>query len=127
MGEPTLAEAIQQTKREIAKLTSQLVALEDAAERMKVLPVNGGKLRRSKTGIARDEIKPGSHTANAIKVLREAGKPLSVDELLKRMAESGKTPPKSSLVSALARYVNKAKIFYRPKPGIYGLLEQKGG
>lgn len=127
MGQPTLAEAIQQTKREIASLTSQLVALEDAAERLKALPENGGKSRRSKTGIARDEIKPGSHTAKTVEILREVRKPLPVDDLLKRMAEKGKAPPKASLVGALSRHVNKGKVFYRPKPGVYGLLEFKGG
>jgi len=127
VGEPTVAEAIEHTRQEIARLKAQLIALEDAAERLRAPSGNARKARHSKTGVARDEIKPGSYTAKAVEVFLEVRRTLPVDDLLKRMADKGKAPPKASLVGALARYVKKGRIFYRPKPGVYGLLELKGG
>lgn len=132
MAEPTISDAIKRTKAEIAILQGQLIALEDAAERFGVtVPTRTAPAMRSgkqkKETVRRDDIKPGSHTSRAVDILREAKRTLSVEEILKRMEPGGNVPPKSSLVSALARHVKNGKTFYRPKPGTYGLLELKGG
>ena len=128
MGDPTIAEAIEHTKLTIARLQAELIALENAAERMgnvrnpsiQTLP-----LRRLIEKAKRDDVKPGSHTAHAIEVLREAKKPLHVDDLIAQMEALGHPAPKASVVGALARHVTNRRIFYRPKPSVYGLLELK--
>ena len=77
-------------------------------------------------GKGRADIKPDSDAGQAWAVLREAGTPLHVTDILKAIEKKkGKQPIRASLVSALARYSKKKRIFYRAKPNTFGLLEWK--
>ena len=77
-------------------------------------------------GKGRADIKPDSDAGQAWAVLREAGTPLHVTDILKAIEKKkGKAPVRASLVSALARYSKKKRVFYRARPNTFGLLELK--
>ena len=77
-------------------------------------------------GKGKSDIKPDSDAGQAWGVLREAGTPLHVTDILKAIEKKkGKQPVRASLVSALARYSKRKRIFYRAKPNTFGLLEVK--
>lgn len=72
----------------------------------------------------RGAVSPTSDVGMAISAVREAGIPLHVDELIRRIEKSkGKAPNKLSLVGSLARLTKKGLHFYRSEPSTYGLLE----
>tara|TARA_B100001989_G_scaffold233340_1_gene193177 strand:- start:3507 stop:3905 length:399 start_codon:yes stop_codon:yes gene_type:complete len=70
--------------------------------------------------------RPGSDIEKASIVLRKAGEALYIDKILE---EIGKEPTKEnqvSLISSLAAYVREGRVFTRPAPNTYGLLEFEG-
>ena len=68
---------------------------------------------------------PTSTVGRSIEAIRQAGKPLHVKELLKRLDADGHKVNKSTLVGNLSRYVKLKQVFYRPGPSVYGLLEHR--
>lgn len=77
-------------------------------------------------GKGKSDIKPDSDAGQAWVALREAGTPLHVTDILKAIEKKkGKQPVRASLVSALARYSKRKRIFYRASPNTFGLLELK--
>jgi hypothetical protein len=70
-------------------------------------------------------ISPTSSIGLTIEVLRQAGKPLRIQEILKRLDAGGHKTGKNTLVGGLSRYVKQKRVFYRPHPSTFGLLEQR--
>jgi len=111
---------VEKKKEEIAALEkalgearAYLQALEDMR---KILPKEPG---------FQDEIvlRAGTDLAKARDVLQQEGKPLHVEELLKRMGKPTEKKQKISLSGSLASYVRDHKIFTRPAPNTFGLVE----
>ena len=98
-------------EKEIGESRAYLQALEDMRKMLPKEPhLNAGF-----------ELRPGSVLAEVEEQLRLAGKPLHIDELLKRVGKGA--DKKVSLAGSLATYVREAKIFTRPAPNTFGLLE----
>ena len=98
---------------------SYVQALRDA---MKIVPKDMLEQTASGRGL-----RPGSALFRARRVIKKAGKPLHIMEILKAM---GKPQDKSNRVSvsgSLAAYVRKKEIFTRPEPNTYGLYEFESG
>lgn len=71
---------------------------------------------------------PTSSVGRAIDALREAGKPLHVTEILRRIeAQHGEKVNKTTLVGNLSRYIKAKKMFYRAGPNVFGLIEMRKG
>ena len=112
----------------IQKLKEDLAVLQRAKAIIKAKGQGGHHEPLSSKGIGkgRADIKPDSDAGQAWAVLREAGTPLHVTDILKAIEKTkGKAPVRASLVSALARYSKKKRVFYRAKPNTFGLLELK--
>jgi len=68
-------------------------------------------------------LRPGTELAKVRGVLQQEGQPLHVEELLKRIGKSPEKKHKISLSGSLAAYVRDHKIFTRPAPNTFGLVE----
>src|SRR5713101_2175379 len=95
---------------QIAKAKAYMQAIQDS---MKLLPKESGQ----------DQVvlRPGTALAKAQDVLRKAGKPLHITEILKALNE--KSDKRVSLSGSLSAYVRNGQIFTRPAPNTFGLKE----
>ena len=66
-------------------------------------------------------LRANTDLASVRDILRKEGKPLHVDELLKRLGKPNEK--KVSLSGSLSVYVRDRKIFTRPAPNTFGLIE----
>lgn len=123
---PTIMEGLKMSDIDdtIQRLREELAVLQRAKAIIRSkTPIGAGE---APTGKGRDSIKPDSDPGRAWAVLREAGGPLHVFDIMSAIEkQTGKAPVRSSLVSALARYSKNKRIFYRAKPNTFGLLEWK--
>lgn len=70
-----------------------------------------------------DALRPGSMVHQAREVLKKAGKPLHIGDLLKEMGKEATKENRVSLSGSLANYVRSQTIFTRPAPNTFGLAE----
>jgi hypothetical protein len=100
-------------ERQLAEANSYLQALEDMR---KMLPRNG----QSEPEIT---LRAGTDLAKVREVLKKHGKPMHVEELLGELGKPVVNNSKTSLSGSLAAYVREHKIFTRPAPNTFGLVE----
>ncbi len=109
---------IEKKKQDIALLEKNLgesrAYLQALEDMRKMLP-------KEPNSNANFELRPGSVLAEVKEQLRIANKPLHIDDLLKRIGKG--SDKKVSLAGSLATYVRDGKIFTRPAPNTFGLLE----
>lgn len=74
---------------------------------------------------AKGEIVPTSSVGRTVEVLKRAGKPLHVDEIIKQIEAEGHKVNKTTLVGNFSRYVKAKRVFYRAAPSVFGLLGSK--
>ena len=118
-------EAIQRLHDELAVLEHALALLE--GDPVTEAPPAADEPRGRLSGPrAKGQFLFTSQVGMTIAVLRDAGAPLHVDEILKRIHQRGKVVKKLSLVGSIARLVKERRVFYRKKPNVYGLLEWNG-
>jgi hypothetical protein len=106
-----ISEAIEERKRQIKKLESEIDALLLAAEILK--------------GSAKTE-KPKSQPDMAYAILEEVGKPMHVTQIADQIKRLFKLPVKSNNLGVmLFRYAKRGNRFYKVegKPNTYGLLK----
>jgi len=102
-------------EKQLSDAKSYLQALEDMR---KLMPRDAQSEPESET-----TLRSGTDLARVQEILKKHGKPMHVEELL---AELGKPVAKNSKVSlsgSLASYVRVHKIFTRPAPNTFGLVE----
>lgn len=95
---------------QIERAKAYMQAIQDS---IKLLPKDNGQGQIS--------LRPGSALAKAQDILRNAGKPLHITEILKALNE--KPDKRVSLSGSLSAYVRNGQIFTRPAPNTFGLLE----
>jgi hypothetical protein len=95
---------------QVEKAKAYVQALQDS---MKFLPKENGQTQVL--------LRPGSALAKAQGILRKAGKPLHISEILKALNE--KPDKRVSLSGSLSAYVRNGQIFTRPAPNTFGLIE----
>lgn len=71
----------------------------------------------------RGHLEPESHMSAAVETLRDAGEPLHVDELLRRLYDAGKVMKRGTLTSRMAKLARDGRVFKQVAPATYGLLE----
>ncbi len=106
---------IAQNERTLAESRAYLQALEDT---LRLLPKDdqsdcGTSLERS--------LRAGSDMAKIEAILKEEGKPLHIDELMRRIGKDEKY--KISLSGSLSSYVRMRRVFTRPNSNTFGLIE----
>jgi hypothetical protein len=68
-------------------------------------------------------LRKGSAVAQAYDVIKSAGEPVHIDDILTRIGKEITRESKASLTSSLAAYVRREEIFTRPAPNTFGLTE----
>ncbi|MGA6984819.1 MAG: hypothetical protein WBZ01_02090 [Terriglobales bacterium] len=116
---------ISKKEQEIAELEQKLrdakIYLQAVQDSIKVLP------REAMDATQPRELRPGTAVANARDLIKSAGHPLHVTDILKGLGKSPDTKNKLSLSGSLAGYVRDRQIFTRPAPNTFGLLEFENG
>lgn len=127
---------IRQKKEAIAKLQAELgeAMAELSGPRPASVPKNSER-RRSKViprrpsaqRVGAPGIVPTSSVGLAQDVIRLAGKPLHVQDIIHGIESRGHHVSKTTLVGNLSRYVKGRRVFYRSAPSVFGLIEMKKG
>ena len=100
-------------EKQLGEANSYLQALEDMR---KILP---------RDALSEPEItlRTGTDLAKVRDILKKHGKPMHVEELLEKLGKPIIKNSKVSLSGSLASYVREHKIFTRPAPNTFGLVE----
>jgi len=106
---------IRDYEERIREAKAYLQGLQDT---LKLVPL--GDLTES-SGAA--TLRPGSNIAKAHDVLKAAGKPLYITEILKAMNQPTDKKNRLALGGSLAAYVRRNMLFTRPAPNTFGLIE----
>jgi hypothetical protein len=112
-----IEEKIQSIKNQIRESEIQLQVWNEA---LKMLPkeANGAPKKVS--------LRHGSDLALAREAILEAGKPLHINALLKKIGKEDTKKNRVSLSGSIAAYVRNSQVFTRPEPNTFGLLEMDG-
>jgi len=71
-------------------------------------------------------LRPGTALANAQAAILRAGKPIHIAEILKTLGKEDTKKNRVGLAGSLATYARQGKIFTKPGPNIFGLVEMGG-
>ena len=118
-------EAIRERQAMIARLQDEIAALRRVKPILTAETTEGQlTLIPSISPTRRMKSKPNSDASLAAKVIREAGKPLSISDIMAYLVRKGKRSNKGSVVSTLAKMAKRGRVFYRcVQPNTFGLLE----
>ena len=103
---------IRDLELQIEKAKAYIQALQDS---MRFLPKENGQ--------GDVMLRPGTALAKTRDILRAAGKPLHITEILKALNLPADKNHKLSLSGSLSAYVRNSQIFTRPAPNTFGLIE----
>lgn len=116
--------SIREKQQRIVALKREILTLEGELREAKAILNQKPKHETTRINVRKRPIRPKSSVWWTQRVLQHAGKPLHIDEIVKRVEEfSGQSTRKSTLVSNLSRYVRMADTFARFEEGTYGLIE----
>ena len=69
----------------------------------------------------------GTLLAAAYSAIKQAGRPMHVNDLLPAMGRAVNRAERSAVSGTLAAYVRKGEVFTRPAPNTFGLVELANG
>jgi hypothetical protein len=69
------------------------------------------------------ELRSGSRVAKARDVLKKAGAPLHITDILKELGDETTPANRTALSSSIGAYVRRGELFTRPAPNTFGLTE----
>jgi hypothetical protein len=110
-------EEIDSLQNELQTAKTYLQALEDTRKLLPRNPVDKPTVT----------LRPGTDLSRVRVILQEARAPLHVEDLLKRLGKPVEKKSKLSLSGSLASYARDNKIFTRPAPNTFGLVEFEAG
>ncbi len=99
------------------KLRDAKVYLQAVQDSMKVLPRDVTESDKPR------ELRPGTAVAKTRDLIRGAGRPLHITDILRGLGKPTDKKNKLSLSGSLAGYVRDGQIFSRPAPNTFGLIE----
>ncbi len=106
---------IRNLELQLEKAKTYVEALQDS---MRLLPKDGTSGEAT--------LRPDTTLAKTRDLLRKAGTPMHISEILKALGAGTDSKQILSLGGSLAGYVRKGKIFTRPAPNTFGLIEMNG-
>jgi hypothetical protein len=116
-----LQKKIERKRQEIADIESGLAlaktylqALEDT---MKMAPREEARAEKAFA------LRAGSALADARDAILRAGKPLHIAELVRAIGKDDTKQNRVSLAGSLGTYAREGKVFTRPGPNVFGVLE----
>ncbi|HEX9751076.1 MAG TPA: HTH domain-containing protein [candidate division Zixibacteria bacterium] len=115
---------LKQKEEEALRLKSELDKVQSAIEAYReTLKI----LQKGVSAGNGSDIRPKSKVGRALQILRDAGKPLHVSEILRALGEDHKNKQaRASLSGSLGVYVRNGQVFTRPSPNTFGLMEFDG-
>lgn len=135
---PASKDVIEAIDAKIAETRREQERLRRAAELLPTVEANLTALLRSRAILSGEEpeatlassslgrqggiARTGSIGALAIEILRDAGRPLHVNELVTRLREKGNKAAKHTVVGSLARYTKIGRMM-RTAPSTYSLAD----
>jgi len=107
-------EEIQHLKDELRAAEAYVQALQDTLR----------QLPKEVSGSEGDvTLREGSVVAKTLEVLKKAKKPMHVGDILIALGKEITKETRASLSGSLGAYVRDRKVFTRPKPNVFGLIE----
>jgi len=97
---------------QLEKARAYMQAIQDS---MRLLPKENGNSDMA--------LRPGTALARTRDVLRSAGKPMHITEILKALGRATDKSHRISLSGSLSSYVRNSQVFTRPAPNTFGLVE----
>lgn len=107
---------IQELELQIEKAKTYMQAIQDS---MRFLPKDNGQADAS--------LRPGTALARVRDVLRSAGKPMHITDILRALELPIDKKQRLSLSGSLSSYVRNGQIFTRPAPNTFALKETDRG
>jgi hypothetical protein len=89
---------------------------------MKFLPRDGAGVN----GVAEHVLREGSALAKTRDVLKAAGSPMTIVDILKALGKPQDKSNRVSLAGTLSGYSREGKVFARTAPNTFGLIEFRG-
>jgi hypothetical protein len=105
-----LVEQIDFHRRLLAQGQGRLAALQEA---LQILQKDSGE----------PVLRPDSMLHKVAEILRAAGKPLHVAEILPKLGKEVNRKTRAALTGSLGTYIRNKSIFDRPAPNTFGLIE----
>lgn len=106
---------VRQLETRLREANAYLQALQDS---IKVISRDTGETMEPE-----QSLRPGSITAQTRDLLKTAGKPLHISEILQKLGRAVDKKNRASLSGSIAAYVRAGQIFTRPAPNTFGLIE----
>jgi hypothetical protein len=100
-------------QRQLAEEIAHRNGLQEALKFVPAEPTNGEAF----------DLREGTDAAKVRDILKAEGKPIHLDEILKRMGKEATRNAKGALAGSLGYYVKKHIVFTRPGRNIFGLME----
>jgi len=104
---------IGELKLQLAQAEAYLQAIQDSLRVLPKEPTDGG---------SEPELRSGTLLFQAKEVLRTAGKPMHINEILKKMNKPVDKNNRISLSGSMAAYVRKGVIFKKTGPNVFSLI-----
>jgi hypothetical protein len=116
-----IAALIRRLHEKIKKEETQIAELQVAVERARARSDGFDEVLRLLPRDGEDELRPGTTMYDVREALRAAGKPMHLDEILKKLGCEDK---RNSLRGSLAAYANKGRVFTKEEgQENFGLIE----
>jgi hypothetical protein len=107
------SQEIKDLEMQIEKAKTYIQAVQDS---MRFLP-------REANASTDQILRPGTALDKTRIILKQAGKPLHISELLKALGKPADKKNRLSLSGSLSTYVRSGQIFNRPAPNTFGLID----
>jgi|ERR1041385_136184 hypothetical protein len=106
-----MIEAIDFHRRLLAQGQGRLAALQEA---LQILQKDSGEAA---------VLRPDTTLHKVAEILRQAGKPLHISEILPKLGKEVNRKTRAALTGSLGTYIRNKAIFDRPAPNTFGLVE----
>jgi hypothetical protein len=117
-----LEKKIEKEKQKIAELRASLDKAESFVaglqEALRMMPKDGAPEKR-----AEFIMRPGSDMSKARDFLKQASKPMHINEILKGLGKEVNSSNKTSISGSLDNYVRRQQVFTKTAARTYGLVE----
>lgn len=117
-----LEKKIEANEKEIDSLKSELIRkesfLQGLREALRMLPRPDGET-------AAQILRPGSDMAKTREILKKAGNPMYIDDILKGLGRQITTNARASLAGSIGNYARRGEIFIKTGPNTFGLIAFK--
>jgi hypothetical protein len=108
---------IHELEMRIRDAQSYLQALQDSS---KLLPKETDNNGLTSSGFS---LRPGTSLARVREIIKEAGKPMHINDILTQLGKTVDNQNRVSLVGTLGSYSRKGRVFSRTAPNTFGLIE----